>query len=603
MVNARTYPLWRELAMSEDLPKEALKTVIEALCTPASTPIGFDARADRWREEALKAALPALLARTSAKRLRGRLLVHADEKTLAALATAGTVTAADVPTILRHRKAWAELVSALARHPGQVEAAIALLPRLSSYEVEQVVRFWDPDHFTRTETDAPAPPVPQELFDAVLEACLTPLAAFLLHPEPEEGWEAVSDFSKDWSLDLTGHSGRWEMLARCPERWAELAAHPTLGPAVQHLLLDQAETQALEDARLRAAGADPDSEEPPADPAPALSEELLLACLPALCLPELAELPNPQVTARRTLHHIANRVHNNPRLKTLAADQLHAAANTLVTHGRLLSPPEKQDGDYDFDGRVLRLAEDLALLSANPDHLAGACAQLTRLDPPAVVSPKPSRTLIRVLGNADPDHDRPARLLERHHEHRRVQALAVLAVNPHTPQAAVTDALDGLHPAELAWIIEKADGPDWLLDVAAAVPADEDEDDGVVRLVSDDELDKHPDPAAVLQSWLDSPATGDSLSRSEIYRAVVNSHHHTLEHLLQIPADDILSRSEPEIAVKILLDRCGRSTDRWAALATAMTFEYDEEKISFGEFLDSLDPAPADAQTTESSAT
>lgn len=54
------------------------------------------------------------------------------------------------------------------------------------------------------------------------------------------------------------------------------------------------------------------SEELPADPAPALSEELLRACLPALCLPELAELPRPQVTARRTLHHIAHHVHNNP---------------------------------------------------------------------------------------------------------------------------------------------------------------------------------------------------------------------------------------------------------------------------------------------------
>jgi hypothetical protein len=430
--------------------------------------------------------------------------------------------------------------------------------------VEQVVGSWDPDRFTRTEADASAPPVPQELFDAVLEACLTPLAAFLLHPEPEEGWEAVSDISKDWSLDLAGHLGGWAMLARCPERWAELAAHSTLGPAVQHLLLDQAETQALEDARLRAARTDPDSEEPPADPAPVLSEELLLACLPALCLPELAELPNPQVTARRSLHHITNRVRKNPRLASLAADQLHAAADALVTHGRLLTWSEKQDGDYDFEGRVLRLAEDLALLSATPDHLAGACAQLACLDPPAVVSPAPSRTLIRVIDNADPDHDRPARLLERRNEHRRVQALTVLAANPH---AAVTNILDGLHPAELAWIIEKADGPDWLLDAAAAVPAHEDEDAGVLRLVSDDELDKPPDPAAILQSWLDSPATGDILSCSEIYRAVVKSRHHTLQHLLQIPADEILSRSEPEIALKILLDRCGRSTDRWAALA------------------------------------
>ncbi|MFF3728510.1 hypothetical protein ACFYYM_39865 [Streptomyces erythrochromogenes] len=137
--------------MGEDLPKEALKTVIEALCTPATAPKGFDSQADRWREEALKAALPALLARTSAKRLRGRLLVHGDEKLLAALAAEGTVTVEDVPAILRHHRLWAGLFSGLARHPGQVEAAVALLPRLADHEVEQVVRDWDPDQYTRPE--------------------------------------------------------------------------------------------------------------------------------------------------------------------------------------------------------------------------------------------------------------------------------------------------------------------------------------------------------------------------------------------------------------------------------------------------------------------
>ncbi|MFB7501828.1 hypothetical protein ACFC09_45555 [Streptomyces sp. NPDC056161] len=75
--------------MSEDLPKEVLKTVIEALCSPATTPDGFDSQADRWREGALKATLPALSARTSAKRLRSRLLVDADEKALAALTADG----------------------------------------------------------------------------------------------------------------------------------------------------------------------------------------------------------------------------------------------------------------------------------------------------------------------------------------------------------------------------------------------------------------------------------------------------------------------------------------------------------------------------------
>lgn len=594
MVNARTYPLWRELARSEGLPQEALKTVIEALCTPAMTPDGFDVKADRWREEALKDALPALLARTSAKRLRGRLLVHANEQTLAALAADGTVTAADVPAILRHHRVWAGLVSALARHPGQVETAIALLPRLPQHEVEQVIRDWDPDRHTRTKNTPPAPPVPPQLFNAVLQACLTPLAAYLLHPEPEEGWEEVSAYAKDWSLEL-GSRGGWAMLTRCPERWAQLTTHPVFGAAVQHLLLDQAETQALEDARFRAAS---DGEELPDDPAPALSEALLRACLPALCLPELANLPHPQVTARRTLHHLANRVHKNPRLTHLAADQLHAAADALVTRGQLLTWPDKQEDDYEFDNRVLRLAEDLALLSASPNHLAGACAQLTRLDPPAVVSPTPHPTLTRVLANADPDHDRPARLLERHFEHRRVQALTALAANPHTPHAALADFLGSLHPAELAWIAENADGPDWFLTAAAAIPVPDDEDDGVVRLVDDDELSKHPDPAAVLQSWLDSPATSETLSRSEVYRAVVKSRYRTLEHLRQIPAADILTRHEPEVALTILLNHCGRSTKRWEALAAAMTFDYNDEKITFGQLLDSLNPTPAQAHTS-----
>ncbi|GAA2345139.1 hypothetical protein OKJ48_40005 [Streptomyces kunmingensis] len=595
MVNARTYPLWRELAMSEDLPKEALKTVIGALCAPPMARNGFDAQADRWREEALKEALPALLARTSAKRLRGQLLLHTDERTLAALAADGTVTVADVPAILRHRRIWAGLVSALAWHPGQVEAAIALLPRLSYHEADKVIDEWDPDRYTRPKNAAPAPPVPPELFDAVLEACLTPLAAYLLHPEPEEGWEALSTYPKDWSLQLGGRTG-WAMLARCPQRWAQLTAHPSLGAAVQHLLLDCAETQAFQEARPHAAA--PAGQELRTDPAPALSEDLLRACLPALCLPELADLPHARVTARRSLHHIAQRVYNNPRLAGLAADQLHATADALVARGQLLSWADKQEDDYEFDGRVLRLAEDLALLSANPDHLAAACAQLARLDQPAVVSPTSSRTLRRILGNSAPDHDRPARLLERHWEHRRVQALSALAANPHTPRIAVADVLNCLHPAELAWIAEGADVPDWLVAAAAAAEVPEGEADGVVRLLDDEELSKHPEPAAVLQSWLDSPATGEILSRSEVYRAVVKSRYRTLEHLLQIPADEILAGHEPDIALQILLERCGRSTDRWAALAAAVTFDYDDQEITFGQLLDSLDGAPARAHTS-----
>ncbi|WP_189959796.1 hypothetical protein [Streptomyces alanosinicus] len=79
------------------------------------------------------------------------------------------------------------------------------------------------------------------------------------------------------------------------------------------------------------------------------------------------------------------------------------------------------------------------------------------MDQPAVVSPAPSRTLIRVIDHIDPDHDRPARLLERHSEHRRAETLTALAADPHTPHAAVGDVLHMLHPAEPAWIAEKAE--------------------------------------------------------------------------------------------------------------------------------------------------
>ncbi|MCC8452830.1 MULTISPECIES: hypothetical protein [Streptomyces] len=57
------------------------------------------------------------------------------------------------------------------------------------------------------------------------------------------------------------------------------------------------------------------------------------------------------MTARRTLHHIANRVRCNPRLADLAADQLHAAADALVTRGQLLTWADKQEGDYEPSGQ------------------------------------------------------------------------------------------------------------------------------------------------------------------------------------------------------------------------------------------------------------
>ncbi|MFD0008313.1 hypothetical protein ACFVJ4_38840 [Streptomyces sp. NPDC127178] len=136
--------------------------------------------------------------------------------------------------------------------------------------------------------------------------------------------------------------------------------------------------------------------------------------------------------------------------------------------------------------------------------------------------------------------------------------------SPRTPP--VTDALNVLHPAELAWIAER---PKARTGSSTRRP-----------------------------SWLDSPAVDEFLSRSEVYRAVVASRHLTLEHLRQIPAEEILSRHEPEVA--------GRPEDPAGPLraqhrsveGTRRCHEYDEEKISFGELLESLDGTPARAQTS-----
>ncbi|MFD5932490.1 hypothetical protein [Streptomyces sp. NPDC060333] len=50
-----------------------------------------------------------------------------------------------------------------------------------------------------------------------------------------------------------------------------------------------------------------------------------------------------------------------------------------------------------------------------------------------------------------------------------------------------------------------------------------------------------------------------------------------------------------------MLEHCGRSTGRWEALAAAMTFEYEEAKPTFGEFLDFLVDAPATRSPPDSS--
>ncbi|MGW6206281.1 hypothetical protein ACWF9B_21890 [Streptomyces sp. NPDC055089] len=185
----------------------------------------------------------------------------------------------------------------------------------------------------------------------------------------------MSGYTKYWSLELGGRSA-WAMLAKWPEWWAELVAPPTLGAAAQHLLLDQADTQAREDARTHAVGylpgeADPSEELSAAEPAPAVSEELLLA------LPELADLSNPgsdrpQDPAPHRLPGRQQPAPGRPRRRAAAIGRRHGGSPRPTA-----APAREAAHGYEFDGRVRRLAEDLGLLSANPEHLAGACADFS----------------------------------------------------------------------------------------------------------------------------------------------------------------------------------------------------------------------------------
>ncbi|MFE4832221.1 hypothetical protein [Streptomyces sp. NPDC056672] len=571
--------------MSDELPDQALPSVIEALCVPSRSRYGGPSHGEDWRKNALKEALPVLLRRTRVPALRQQLLTQADDQQLADFAEKGLVTADDIPAILLTHRVTSNLVIGLARHPDQVDSAISLLHRLTDHELESVVTHWNLySHRSRK----PVRPIPRELFSAVLEFSLTPLAAALLVPERHKDWTRPLDFHLGFHQQL-GDGPAWRVLATRPASWRELVHHPTVGAAVQHLLLDQAETEANQQ-RLRSPTTplptdDTEESQAPTEPEPALDDDLLRACLPVLCLPELANLPKPSISARHRLHHIAERVRRNPRLLDLAAQELHEAANTCIRRGRLLAPPRnKKDGDH----RQVDLAQDVALLSINPDHLAKACTLLTHLEHPKVVSVPPSRRWSRVNDDIDRELDTPVRLLENDHQHRRAEALVALAGNPHTPHTAVTDMLPTLHPLELTWITHQDTAPQWLrTDTAALAPAEE-QDDGVLRLLTDDELDRHPDPAAILQSWLNAPETDGLLSHGAVYRTILRSRHCTLDHLRQMPFEEVLTWDAPVVALPVLLIECGTDPERWQALLKALDFDFDDDKVTFGQFLDAL---------------
>jgi hypothetical protein len=339
----------------------------------------------------------------------------------------------------------------------------------------------------------------------------------------------------------------WHILAACPQRWPALRARTDVGGAVAHLLLHNA------------------------NPA-ALGEELLTACLPVLACPELAALPKPTRTQMERLAVLAHRVRRHPRLNEIASDQIHADAEDCVRGGRLLHANTLKG----LSGwRIAGLARDLADTSGTHEHLAKMTTRVLTLPAPSPVSSPDTH----LFGHDEP---RTAAWLLGSEGAYRISALAALAESPHAPRGVIIDALPGLHPVEIRWLTENEETPCWLRDAAAGLAAPE-PDAGVVRILSDEELDHVPDPAALMASWLERAGTHDA--DSSVERAVLSSRHLTGALLRQLPAASVIN-DRPASGFSSLIEACAHEPARWTALRAAMA--QVDTSATFGEFLDSL---------------
>ncbi|MFE3206058.1 hypothetical protein [Embleya sp. NPDC059237] len=527
-MDARTYRLWGALACREDLPEAAFASVVDALTVPSR-----DAEhTDRWRRDALDAALPVLFARVREPALRADLIRAVTREAVADHIREGRLGVEDLPMVTAAHRVWPDLVVALAGS-GHVRVAADLVNSLNDWDLDSVASYWD-----IRQRGEPAHPMPDELLDAILHRCLGPCASALADPGAPScpvDWVRSTGGLSSWRAGAF-HPSAWRVLERCPDRWPELVDHPHLGRAVRHVLLTHADTQALDDAMLE-------------------------ICLPVLTCPELARLPRPSVTQRERLGEIAERVRRHPRVLGIAAAEVHAAVSECMRRGRLSSARILSDD------AVPRLARDLATVGDNARDLTVLCDRLARLPRPTVVV------------HAEEGRYGPGPELDRH-QSRRIDALAHLATNPHTPRDAVAAVLEHLHPAELRALARTDTAPGWLRSLAHDAPAD----DTTVRLLTDDELDAHPDPAAVLASWLDR--TGDDDHFHTVQHAVRQSRHCTLDLLLRLPVDDVLGQGAADTTAPLLIATCGADPARWAELSTAL--DRLPRCVALGTFLESL---------------
>jgi hypothetical protein len=558
-VGRNEYRMWAKLAQREDLPAEAFEAVVTGLL-PESGRLE-----ESWQDEVFAKTLPALLRRVGDQELRDRLIAGV-RTGMPQLVRLGLVGGRDVPAVLRHHRADAELLAALARDENHREV------------VEEVVEHADPDMLpvvllaaqgVEVDDDGSAYTyeIPSWLIDAVLRRHLV-VANAALDDFPDRT-AGITVAALALGLDEWPSLGSLAMvLERCPERWLALVGDETFGMAVQHTLLDFVATEKIAD-------------------------EVLAGCTAALILPEMAELARPTKTQRIRLRRIGQRVAKHPRLQELARGELADAAAWCVSRGRLLHASQlKQERFYDIT--VVGLAKDLAATSGNGKELAKLLGLVMGLPQPAAV--ERSSTYDTDYNNGVPS---PKQVLS---DDRRVSALAALAGNPLLDRGLVLDCLDRLHGMEVRWLATyEKETPLWLVEAASRHTPTAAQAREVPRVMTDEELDGVDDPEAVLQGWLDAVKDHQLGFFHSVQFAVLSSRHCSDALIRQLDACNVLCHHDTPAASDALIRLCGTDPDRWDALARALA-EPIELKGRFGEFLDRVAAAsPLDGDAREGS--
>ncbi|SBV01791.1 MULTISPECIES: hypothetical protein [unclassified Streptomyces] len=547
-VNGTEYRMWVRLAQRQDLPEAGLAAVVDGLLP------GDEGFLPGWQEDVFQEALPGLFGRVGDQELRDRLIV-ASPRRITELIRQGLLGPPDVPAVLRCRPVDGELLAALAQHEAHQDLVLDLIETLHHQDLIEVVLAAER---LRPGSDLSRLPVaPEWLVDAVLRRGLGLMAAKLdAFASVNSGARTRGRYWQPSGWPSWNTVGM--VLERCPDRWLELTQDETLGRVAQHMLLDCVKTEKLPD-------------------------EVLAACVPALVLPEWAQLPMPGKSQRLRLQNIARRVNLHPRLRELATatEPLREAAAHCVKAGGLLHTRKLRDlQPYE----VVSLAHDLAQTSNDAKTLAKVCEAVAQLPrPTAVERPSPYD---------GPGAPTPKGLLS---DDNRVSALAALARNPHLDRHLVSDLLAHLHPAEIQWLRTYDDAvPAWLKDTAAQHKASPTQQQEVPRVLTDEELDSHEDPEAVMQSWLDAVKDHRGSFFDQVEYAVIRSRHRTEALVRQVRAHIVLSYHEQPVAADALVRLCGENPARWHAVAEALASRSpDRFDETFGQFIDRMTAQPA----------